>query len=390
MSEATRRPLRRARIGVVVAGALTAALLAACDTAGSDAADGRAAGSAAAESGRASVPPPTATPSPTPTLPTGARTVFPGHRLVGYAGIAGHGPALGRVGVGDLDDRMDELVELGEDYAEAAASITASPSSSPSSAGSAASSSSTSAGSGSATSSLPSSGPSASEPSGPSASATEQREPVAVLPTLELIATVVQPRSAPGKDGKYRTRASDETVRTHLKAARRVDGILLLAIQPGRSDFVTEVKFYEKWLREPDVGVALDPEWRMHEGQFAPEVFGHVTGKELDRTAAYLSGLVEEHNLPEKVMLYHQLRVDIVRKPEQLKPHPGVAQVVSVDGIGSRSMKEDTWEAVIEVTPEHVRPGFKLFFLEDAEFGPVMTPRQVMRLTPRPDYVMYE
>ncbi len=85
----------------------------------------------------------------------------------------------------------------------------------------------------------------------------------------------------------------------------------MLAIQPGRSDFVTEVKYYDKWLKEPDVGVALDPEWRLGEGQFAPEVFGNVTGDELDRTAAYLSAFVKAHDLPEKVMLYHQLRVDI-------------------------------------------------------------------------------
>lgn len=340
-------------------GGLGAAALGGCDR------QPRARATATA-SGRASAGPPS---TQRPTLPSGLREVFPAHRLVGFAGIAGHGPALGRVGVGDLDDRMDELVELGAAYAAASPATSRPPASSASSLSS------------------PTSSTRAPEArrDGPGRAPSP-----AVLPTLELIATVVQPRGAPGPDGMFRTRASDETVGRHLEAARRVEGILLLAIQPGRSDFVTEVTFYERWLREPDVGVALDPEWRLHEGQFAPEVFGHVTGKELDETAAYLAGLVAEHDLPEKVMLYHQLRVDIVRKPQQLRPHPGIAQVVSVDGIGSPPMKEETWEAVLAVTPRHVRPGFKLFYVEDAEFGPIMTPAEVLGLSPRPDYVMYE
>jgi hypothetical protein len=37
-----------------------------------------------------------------------------------------------------------------------------------------------------------------------------------------------------------------------------------------------------------------------------------------------------------------------------------------------------------------VHAGFKLFFDEDAERGPLMTPRQVLALHPKPEYVMYE
>ena len=45
------------------------------------------------------------------------------------------------------------------------------------------------------------------------------------------------------------------------RAARRMR-CSLLDIQPGRSDFFTETTRLERWLREPDVGLALDPEWR--------------------------------------------------------------------------------------------------------------------------------
>jgi hypothetical protein len=41
--------------------------------------------------------------------------------------------------------------------------------------------------------------------------------------------------------------------------------------------------------------------------------------------------------------------------------------------------------------PAAMRPGFKLFFEEDVRAGSrLMTPQQVLALTPRPEYVLYE
>ena len=37
----------------------------------------------------------------------------------------------------------------------------------------------------------------------------------------------------------------------------------ILDVQPGRSDFMTEARRLEPWLRQPDVSLALDPEWNM-------------------------------------------------------------------------------------------------------------------------------
>lgn len=265
-------------------------------------------------------------------LPGGGRTIHPTYRLVGYAGAAGTGSLLGRAGVGDLDERMTEMVERAQPYAADGKKI---------------------------------------------------------LPTLEFIATVVQPK--PMKSGCWNTRASDERVKEHLDAIRKVKGILLLAIQPGRCDFVSETKYYEKWLKEPDVGVALDPEWRMGPGQIPMRVFGSAQGKELDDTAAYLAQIVKDNGLPEKVMLFHMLRRAFVKNIGDLSPHEGVAQMVSIDGIGNRGMKLATWKNIMAIKPKHVLPGFKLFYEEDTQHGwALMTPKQVMALTPTPEYVLYE
>jgi len=45
----------------------------------------------------------------------------------------------------------------------------------------------------------------------------------------------------------------------------------------------------------------------------------------------------------------------------------------------------------VKADPEFVHPGFKLFFDEDTQGGhKLMPPKDVMALTPVPEYVMYE
>lgn len=294
-------------------------------TAGSRSATPSAGGSPSATTGART------TPSPRPiTLPRGGTEVFPRYRLVGYAGLTG-ASTLGRLGTGDLDQRLAELEERAKPYG------------------------------------------------------TGGRE---VLPVAEVITTIVQ--AAPGRDGRYRSRLSDAQLKRYLTAVRQRKGLLLLAIQPGRSDFLTEVQAYEKWLKQPDVGVALDPEWAMGPGQRPGRVFGHTTGKELTTVADYLADLVEEHHLPEKVMVVHELAPRIIRSESGWKKRAGVVAIKSVDGIGTRADKEATYRAVWKGTPSFVEPGFKLFYDEDRDHGTLMSPKQVLALKPRPAYVMYE
>ena len=260
-------------------------------------------------------------------LPRGGRSVFPRYRLVGYSGGPGTA-AFGRLGVGDLDDRVAEIEQLGRQYAG-------------------------------------------------------DREP---LPVLELIAVVAQPR--PGADGRYRVRVENEVIRSYRDAARRHRALLLLNVQPGRADFLDEVKALEPWLRQPDIGLALDPEWAVGGGEVPGRVFGSTTGAELDRVSRYVADLVIANRLPEKVVVVHQVATRVLRNESDLQPHWGVVVVKSVDGIGSRRAKTDTWQRLVAGMPPVLHPGFKLFYLEDS--APLMSPEQVLGLTPQPEYVLYE
>ena len=204
-----------------------------------------------------------------------------------------------------------------------------------------------------------------------------------VLPALELITVIAN--ADPGEDGMYRSRQKDRVIRRYLRAARRAKALLLLDIQPGRSDFFTEATRLEKWLRQPDVGLALDPEWRVREGEVPGQIIGHVGAREVNATSAWLSQLVVRHDLPEKLFVIHQFTDDMV--PEQdLKPRDGLATVLNVDGFGNQAVKKAKYRDFTRQAPDFYH-GFKLFYEEDTD---MMRPREVMRLRPKPVLVVYE
>jgi hypothetical protein len=262
-------------------------------------------------------------------LPRGGRTIFPEHRLIGFSG--GRSESFGRLGSGDIDDRAVEIEKLAAEYT----------------------------------------------PDG--------RTP---LPIFELIAVIAH--GSPTPSGLYRTHEPAEVIDEYLAAARRHNALLVLNVQPGRADFLDDVRALEPWLIEPDVGLALDPEWAVGSNQVPGRNLGWTTGEELNSVASYVSDLVRQHDLPEKVLIYHQFHATSVREEGGLRPHPGVVLIKSVDGVGVPQDKKETWNRLTQNLPHHVYSGFKLFFDEDTRGGPLMAPADVLGLRPQPSYVLYE
>lgn len=142
-----------------------------------------------------------------------------------------------------------------------------------------------------------------------------------VVPALELIAVIAN--AAPGDDGAYNARLDAEKVRDYLEAAREANALLLLDIQPGRSDFLSEVKALREFLEEPNVGVALDPEWSMDSGEVPGEQVGETDAETINGVSDYLADLVREKGLPQKVLLIHRFTGDDPLAVEDSDPAPG-------------------------------------------------------------------
>jgi hypothetical protein len=205
-----------------------------------------------------------------------------------------------------------------------------------------------------------------------------------VLPAFELIAAIVT--SEPGDGGDHSMRQDDSTIRRYLRVARAHRMLLLLDIQPGYASFVQETKALERWLREPDVGLALDPEWSMDPPLLPAQEIGSTDAATVNEVSRYLSGIVRRHDLPQKLLVVHRFTADMIKNEHELERDPGVALVVNVDGFGDRPNKIAKYR---EFTRDLRRRfnGFKLFYHEDLN---LMKPNQVLRLRPQPDLIVYE
>lgn len=204
-----------------------------------------------------------------------------------------------------------------------------------------------------------------------------------ILPAMELIAEIAH--RAPGEDGLYRGRLDDAIIRRYLRAARRIGAILILDIQPGQASFFAEVQYFEKWLREPDVSLALDPEWHTP-GAVPGTVIGSVDVREVNAISFWLDALVAENDLPQKLLLVHRFTEDMIVGEDQLKPRANVAVTVNVDGFGGREIKIAKYREFAQRTPG-LHNGFKLFFREDTD---LLSPARVLRLRPQPEIIVYE
>ncbi|HEY3946955.1 MAG TPA: hypothetical protein VGL78_17165 [Solirubrobacteraceae bacterium] len=282
-------------------------------------------------SGRAGQPKKTAThvtrPKPPPQLPRGGRTVLPGHLVVAYYGIVGTSNILGRTN----DPRAD--AEGVERQARAYANF--------------------------------------GQP---------------VLPAFELVTTIASP--VPGPSGNYSSPVDRSTVARYLAAAHRHKLLLILDFQPGRGQFLPEVKRYAHFLLDPSVGVGLDPEWKVGLGEVPGQELGSASAASVNAVSSYLSRLVANHRLPQKLFIVHEFRTSELPNRNKIADRPGLATVLQMDGLGSVKTKLYSFHKVTRHAKQfHI--GFKVFLSH--AFDPVrMTPKQIMKLRPQPAYISYQ
>ena len=265
-------------------------------------------------------------PAPLQELPRGGRDLLPRHTLVGFYG-APQDDELGALGIGSPAEASRRLSEQARAY--------------------------------------------------------EGKRPV--LPVLELLASIAA--ADPGEDGNYRLLQPHSVIERYLDEARRRRGLLLLDLQPGRADFLAEVERLDRWLREPDVGLALDPEWHVGPTEIPGQVIGSVDAQTVNEVSAHLSRIVERHQLPEKLLVVHQFTEDMISARSELRDRPGVAIVLNSDGFGDPPNKISKYDALRPDRRTPFYPGFKLFYREDLD---LMSPDDVLDLRPAPKLIVYE
>lgn len=200
---------------------------------------------------------------------------------------------------------------------------------------------------------------------------------------IDLIATVAT--ADPGPSGLYRTRQDPDLIATYLDAARAAGGRLVLDIQPGRAKPIAEVRALEEWLLQPDVDVAIDPEWNVGRRGVPGATTGKISARQIDRVSAYVARLVRENGLPQKTLVVHQFREGSVQGRGQVDQRgEEVAVTLNFDGIGTPAAKISGYRAL---SRPGLFNGFSVFVSRDSN---VMGFRRIAALQPAADYVMYQ
>ena len=262
-------------------------------------------------------------------LPGGGQIVFSGHRLVALYGHPG-APALGALGQQDLVASIARARKVAASYRALSA--------------------------------------------------------VPIVPAFEIIASVAQ--AAPGRDGSYSYESTVASLRPWVRRATAAGMYVVLDLQPGRANLLAQARRYEPLLRLPNVGLALDPEWKLQPGQLPLQQIGGVGIDEINSVIDWLAGLTTRRHLPQKLLVLHQFRLSMIRDEEKLDTrHDDLAIVIHMDGQGAPTTKQRTWEAVTKAAPPGVFFGWKNFYAKD---DPTLSPQQTMAKTPKPVMISYQ
>lgn len=209
------------------------------------------------------------------------------------------------------------------------------------------------------------------------------------LPAIQYIAVTAQ--GYPGADGKYRARMPDSQIQQAIAMAAKINGIVILDVQVGQSTLEDEIPLLAKYLALPQVHLAIDPEFAMKPGQVpGAEYVGTFDAVDINYAINYLASIVKEYDLPPKILVIHRYREDMVTNSQDIETIPQVQVVMNMDGWGTPSGKTAIYDEYIKDQPVEFT-GIKLFYHNDTLNGSaLMTPAQVLSLTPEPIYIQYQ
>ncbi|RRB07890.1 hypothetical protein EHT25_01940 [Larkinella rosea] len=213
---------------------------------------------------------------------------------------------------------------------------------------------------------------------------------------LHLVAISAQ--GTPQKDGNYRLRMSDKTIRKVMSWGAQHGAIVFLDIQVGLADLKGELAYLEKYLKLPYVHLGIDPEFSMKTGARPGTKIGTYDAADINDAVQFLSRIVKENNLPPKVLVVHRFTQRMVTNYKNIKLDPRVAIVMDMDGWGPPSLKIDSYRDYIVKEPVQYT-GFKLFYYNDLKkvdhrsnhkVPHLMEPAEVLSLEPKPLYIQYQ
>ena len=211
-----------------------------------------------------------------------------------------------------------------------------------------------------------------------------QYEPLSdrpILPAYHLVTTVANPYPP-----FYHHHVDIELIEQWVNEAVAQETAVILDIQPGRANLITEFNRLEHLLYEKHVHLALDPEFAMNAWQVPGANIGQLYAAQVNEIQARLNAIGAEIGLS-RVLILHQFSPTMLPDKALIEDYPYVELLIDGDGVGSPGAKVRNYTNYA-AEPAFEFGGFKLF-PTDGDY-PVMTPEEVMNLEPQPVLIIYQ
>jgi len=204
-----------------------------------------------------------------------------------------------------------------------------------------------------------------------------------VLPTLQIV--VAQAMREPQRDGTYRRRVDTAAIRRYVDLAAANGLQIILDVQPGNSPIADEVEVLRPFLEQPHVHLALDAEYATPAGVVPGTELGSVDASVISATIRSLARIVDQRDLPNKVLMVHQYRPSMIGHRDTIANNPAVDLTINMDGLGNQTEKAK-WYRILLGNQSVAFSSLQIFLKHDDQ---PFTPAQALGLPPAPDVLVY-
>lgn len=206
-----------------------------------------------------------------------------------------------------------------------------------------------------------------------------------VMPALHLIYGTCWPEGEIGY-------LSPAVVEEYVAFAAERGMLVFLDHQIGKNSVEDSTRRLLPFLRYPNVHLALDPEWRT----LSPmREIGSITAAEINRAQQLIQDYLRDQGLPGvRMLVIHQFTEKMIQDRSGVRSDfDRVLPIHVMDGFGNPALKKNTYALNARASNLPLK-GFKLFFNSGnpgAGFDdPLMTPEEVLRLSPAPVLILYQ
>ena len=184
----------------------------------------------------------------------------------------------------------------------------------------------------------------------------------------------------------------DKLLMQYIEYGLKNDILVFIDHQIGRYDPIDSLKRMLPYLRYPNVHLALDPEWRTKSPMAD---IGSINAEEVNTAQQVMENYLIDNNIPgERMLVIHQFKYSMIKERSQVKSNFNRVRLIHcADGFGSPELKRGTYNYNALASNMPIK-AFKLFYnfgIPGAGFDdPLMSPKDVYKLNPRPYIIMYQ